>query len=170
MHTLPEAPLRLRAGPPGRGPELCHWKPLSWCYRHHRRGRVQSNISARHRSVLNSPSWQHQTAAGGFTLSGQRLAFRFMSETKKLAKHKQDPSMKWTDTKEDGLGCLLFLCTVSRCLCSCLLALAKSTKLIEPGTFEFSGNNVETGFRCCAGSLRAGYGRRWNSGARVAAE
>lgn len=60
---------------------------------------------------------------------------------------------------------VVVLCTVSRCLCSCLLALAKSSKLIEPGTSEFSANSVETVFCRRAGSLRGGYGRRWSGGA-----
>lgn len=106
MHTVPDGLLRLRAGPPGRGPELCHWKPLSWHYPHHRRGRVQSNTSARHRSVLNSPSW-HQTRSLWLHLIRPVSCLSVYEQDKKLAKHKYDPSMKWTDSKERVSGRLL---------------------------------------------------------------
>lgn len=110
-----------------------------------------------------------QLVAGFLRLIGPVSSLAVDKQDKKLAKHKRAPSVKRTDSKEDVSGCfIVVLCTVSRCLCSCLLALAKSTKLIGAWTSEFGGIGVESWFRSRASSLGGGYSRRRGGGARVA--
>lgn len=54
--ALPAGQLRWGAGPPGKGQELCRWKPLFWCCLCRSKRTGPSSISARHRSALDFPS------------------------------------------------------------------------------------------------------------------
>lgn len=158
IHTLPDGAPQSRAGPPGTGPELCHWRPLSLRYPHHRTGRVQSNISARHRSALNSPS---QLVASPYRASVVLYSVRAGQETT------QTQGRSFCETDGLRIECsgaiVVVLWTVSRCLCSCLLALAKSSKLVESEASDYGSNDAATCFRRCSGSLSSRFWEPWSS-------